>query len=327
MRCVSPVSTSPSISSSSFFVPVAVSLLLRARTRARAESPATQDRDSRAQSVSHFWWRVGEAAWGQRKRDLGLFAMRHSASAAAGSGTAAYVAAVSLVTPDAGAQMLKALREAEAHNGPSVVLAYCPDCNDATAQRAVESGQWPLYRWQPSLLNAAAPAGDAVSTLSAGALQLDSTRLCEAFSSQFDGASTYAWAEPSAAAGIEAAEQVVRKHGDADTLADATAAAQKRAQAERSRLMTSFNRLSDAMGLGARAGDSGAAAPALGPVLVLYGSDGDHCSRVRTRCRVDSMRRGQHGPSLRVAGVCQLRCFCGRREAALARCCLDSGAG
>ena len=56
--------------------------------------------------------------------------------------------------------------------------------------------------------------------------------------------------------------------------------------------MTSFNRLSDAMGLGARAGDSGAAAPALGPVLVLYGSDGGAAARAAKQITAAASERG-----------------------------------
>jgi pyruvate-ferredoxin/flavodoxin oxidoreductase len=68
----------------------------------------------------------------------------------------AYVAQVAL-----GANMnqtVRALREAEAHRGPSLVIAYSPciahgyDLSQSAAQqkRMVSSGVWPLYRFDPS---------------------------------------------------------------------------------------------------------------------------------------------------------------------------------
>ena len=54
-------------------------------------------------------------------------------------------------------QTLTAIREAEAHNGPSIIIAYAPcmlhGINMAKSQveqkRAVEAGYWPLYRYNP----------------------------------------------------------------------------------------------------------------------------------------------------------------------------------
>ena len=70
-----------------------------------------------------------------------------------------YVASVSMGANPA--QMLKALKEAEAYDGPSIVLAYSPCINHglvkgmSTAQmeekKAVECGYWPLYRYNPAL--------------------------------------------------------------------------------------------------------------------------------------------------------------------------------
>ena len=58
-------------------------------------------------------------------------------------------------------QLLKAIKEAEAHKGPSVIVAYTPCTVHGikkgmhTAQeemkRAVESGYWPLYRYNPDI--------------------------------------------------------------------------------------------------------------------------------------------------------------------------------
>lgn len=59
------------------------------------------------------------------------------------------------------AQCLKAIQEAEAYDGPSLIIAYAPCINHgiksgmATAQaeekKAVEAGYWHLYRYNPSL--------------------------------------------------------------------------------------------------------------------------------------------------------------------------------
>ena len=57
-------------------------------------------------------------------------------------------------------QTLKAIREAEAYNGPSIIIAYAPciahgikgDMRQSQneAKRAVEAGYWPLYQYNPS---------------------------------------------------------------------------------------------------------------------------------------------------------------------------------
>jgi pyruvate-ferredoxin/flavodoxin oxidoreductase len=83
------------------------------------------------------------------KKDLGLIAMT--------SGRA-YVAAVALGARDH--QTLKAIREAESFPGPSLVIAYShciahgyDMAHGADQQRlAVESGVWPLYRFDPRRL-------------------------------------------------------------------------------------------------------------------------------------------------------------------------------
>ncbi len=82
------------------------------------------------------------------KKDLGLLAM--------GYGNA-YVARVAIGANDS--QTLKAILEAEAYDGPSLVIAYSHciahgyDLRNALLQqkRAVLSGHWPLYRYDPRL--------------------------------------------------------------------------------------------------------------------------------------------------------------------------------
>ncbi len=90
------------------------------------------------------------AAAGKRtkKKDLGAIAMTYGY---------VYVAQVAM-----GAnynQLLKALTEAEAYHGPSIVIAYAPCINhginmsksQAEEKLAVESGYWHLYRYNPEL--------------------------------------------------------------------------------------------------------------------------------------------------------------------------------
>ena len=58
-------------------------------------------------------------------------------------------------------QVLKAMAEAEAYNGPSLIIAYSPCINhgikagmtnsQAEAKKAVDCGYWALYRYNPTL--------------------------------------------------------------------------------------------------------------------------------------------------------------------------------
>ncbi|MCL2353546.1 MAG: pyruvate:ferredoxin (flavodoxin) oxidoreductase [Defluviitaleaceae bacterium] len=106
-----------------------------------------------------------------RKKDLGLNAINYGY---------VYVAQVAM-----GAdynQTLKAIREAEAYNGPSLIIAYSPciaqgiDMTDTQNQmkKAVEAGYWHLYRHNPTLadegknpfvLDSKEPKGDFVEHL------------------------------------------------------------------------------------------------------------------------------------------------------------------
>ena len=83
-----------------------------------------------------------------RKKDLGLMAMTYGY---------VYVASVSMgANPN---QLLKALIEAEKYDGPSLVIAYAPCINHGLnmghsqkeEKLAVETGYWPLYRYNPLL--------------------------------------------------------------------------------------------------------------------------------------------------------------------------------
>lgn len=82
------------------------------------------------------------------KKDLGMIAMM----------SGAYVAQISLGANQA--QAIKAFREAEAFNGPSIILAYSPCIahgfslqNGPEHQtKMVQTGAWPLYRFNPNLI-------------------------------------------------------------------------------------------------------------------------------------------------------------------------------
>ncbi|QLL32464.1 hypothetical protein HG536_0C06330 [Torulaspora globosa] len=84
----------------------------------------------------------------RRKKDVGLYAMN------AGDVYVASVAVYSSYT-----QLLTALIEASKFNGPSIVLAYLPYRSETDTpievlketKNAVESGYWPLYRYNPSI--------------------------------------------------------------------------------------------------------------------------------------------------------------------------------
>lgn len=85
-----------------------------------------------------------------RKKDLGAMAMTYGY---------VYVAQVAMGANQS--QYLKALREAESYPGPSLIIAYSPCINHGLragmgkaqeeAKRAVESGYWHLYRYNPTL--------------------------------------------------------------------------------------------------------------------------------------------------------------------------------
>ena len=102
-----------------------------------------------------------------KKKDLGMMAMSYGY---------VYVAQVAMgADPN---QTLRAIREAEAYNGPSIVICYCPCIEHGMKasmglsqleKKAVECGYWHLYRYDPRLkaegknpftLDSKAPTGD-----------------------------------------------------------------------------------------------------------------------------------------------------------------------
>ena len=90
------------------------------------------------------------AAAGKRtkKKDLGMMAMSYGY---------VYVACVAMSANPA--QLLKAMTEAEAYHGPSLIIAYAPCINhginmglaQAEIKKAVDCGYWTLYRFNPDL--------------------------------------------------------------------------------------------------------------------------------------------------------------------------------
>ncbi|MFI3241623.1 MAG: pyruvate:ferredoxin (flavodoxin) oxidoreductase [Alphaproteobacteria bacterium] len=85
------------------------------------------------------------------KKDLGMIAMSYGN---------VYVAQVAFGANDA--QTLKAFNEAEAYDGPSIIIGYSHciaqgfDLKKGLSHQksAVESGSWPLYRYNPTLIEA-----------------------------------------------------------------------------------------------------------------------------------------------------------------------------
>ncbi len=83
-----------------------------------------------------------------KKKDLGMMAMSYGY---------VYVAQVSMGSNMQ--QLVKAMTEAEAYDGPSLIIAYAPCINHginmgksiAEMKKAVDAGYWTLYRYNPTL--------------------------------------------------------------------------------------------------------------------------------------------------------------------------------
>ncbi|MFA6366652.1 MAG: thiamine pyrophosphate-dependent enzyme, partial [Candidatus Hydrogenedentales bacterium] len=82
------------------------------------------------------------------KKDLGMIAMSYG-----------YVYVAQIAMGSNMAQTIKAFREAESYNGPSIIIAYSHCINQGInmtkgmnqQKAAVDSGVWPLYRYDPRL--------------------------------------------------------------------------------------------------------------------------------------------------------------------------------
>ena len=98
-----------------------------------------------------------------KKKDLGKIAMSYGY---------VYVAQVSMGASPA--QFLKAIKEAEAYDGPSLIIGYAPCINHGLKdmgasqlemKKAVDTGYWQLYRYNPAAekpftLDSKEPTGD-----------------------------------------------------------------------------------------------------------------------------------------------------------------------
>ena len=88
-----------------------------------------------------------------KKKDLGMMAMSYGY---------VYVAQIAMGADKA--QTLKAIKEAEAYKGPSLIIAYAPcinhgirvgmGCTQLETKRAVEAGYWGMFRFNPELKEA-----------------------------------------------------------------------------------------------------------------------------------------------------------------------------
>ncbi|CAE7224414.1 unnamed protein product [Rhizoctonia solani] len=181
----------------------------------------------------------------RRKKDAGLYAMNHGD---------VYVASIAVYSSYS--QVIQALVEADAHTGPSIVLAYLPYQSESTlalsvlqeTKRAVDAGYWPLYRWDPSKPEP---------------FSLDSAAIKEelqAFLDQQNHLSVLANATPTLA------RELVGSLGQ-----ELKAARKQRAQAAYDALLNSLD------------------GP---PVLVLYASDGGNAEKVAKRLTQRAQTRG-----------------------------------
>ncbi|KAJ1306769.1 hypothetical protein OPQ81_007755 [Rhizoctonia solani] len=181
----------------------------------------------------------------RRKKDAGLYAMNHGD---------VYVASIAVYSSYT--QVVQALVEADAHPGPSIILAYLPYESESTpalkvlqeTKRAVDAGYWPLYRWDPSKPEP---------------FSLDSSAIKEelqTFLDQQNHLSVLANATP------QLARELVGSLGE-----DLKAARKKQAQASYDALLNALD------------------GP---PVLVLYASDGGNAEKVAKRLAQRAQTRG-----------------------------------
>ncbi len=114
-------------------------------TEVYSNTGGQSSKSSQAASIAKF------AAGGKptAKKDIGQIAMTYGH---------VYVASISMGANRV--QTIKALKEAEAYDGPSLIIAYAPciehgikgglSNHQSTQKKAVESGYWTLYRFNPN---------------------------------------------------------------------------------------------------------------------------------------------------------------------------------
>ena len=184
-----------------------------------------------------------------RKKDIGLYAMNYGHT---------YVASTAVYADYT--QVLHALMEADRFDGPSIVLAYVPQYTREVSaldvlretKLAVDSGYWPLYRWDPS---AEARGGDV--------FHLDGTRIRQQLKEFLDRQSHFS---------LLASEEPDLPYDLAASQGTALRAAQRRKAQE------AYNNL-----LGSLEGP---------PLLVLFASDGGTAEKVAKRLATRGKLRG-----------------------------------
>ncbi|MTM90833.1 pyruvate:ferredoxin (flavodoxin) oxidoreductase [Turicibacter sanguinis] len=122
--------------------------LLVLDTEVYSNTGGQSSKSSRAASIAKFT----AAGKSGKKKDLAAIAMSYGH---------VYVAQISHGASQA--QVLKAFMEAEAHEGPSIILAYSPCIahgikgglanSQSQAKLATECGYWPTYRFDPKLID------------------------------------------------------------------------------------------------------------------------------------------------------------------------------
>jgi sulfite reductase (NADPH) hemoprotein beta-component len=212
--------------------------------------------------------KISASAVDRRKKDIGLYAMTYGG---------VYVASVALNANFAG--VVRALQEADAFEGPSVVLAYSPRVQtvggrvagssgvSATAalavlkeiKMAVDEGYWPLYRWTPPSPSVVAKLGG--KDLPDPKFSLDSDKLrkeLEEFLDRSKQLSLVTKAEP---------ELNIPASVEQELQQTVTA----KIQESYSALLASLNAT---------------------PILVLYGSDGGNAASLAKRFAAEAKQRG-----------------------------------
>ncbi|KAI8915424.1 sulfite reductase [Powellomyces hirtus] len=189
----------------------------------------------------------------KRKKDIGLYAMQYGS---------AYVASVAINSSYA--QVVRAFMEADAYPGPSVVLAYAPKISKTgkgvsvplamlkETKIAVDSGYWPLYRWNPSL--------DAAGQ---EPFALDSEKVKREIVEFLDRENHLAY--------VLSSKPEVAAHISANAEKELKNAIENKVQSSYSQLLSSLNAQ---------------------PLLVLYGSDGGNAEAVAKRLGSEAKQRG-----------------------------------
>ncbi|KAJ3160396.1 hypothetical protein HDU86_000730 [Geranomyces michiganensis] len=197
--------------------------------------------------------KVASAHADKRKKDLGLYAMQYGG---------VYVASVAVNASYA--QVLRAFMEADAYPGPSVVLAYAPRISKTgrgvsaplamlkETKVAVDSGYWPLYRWNP--------ANDAAGK---EPFSLDSDKVKREILEFLDRENHLAY--------LLSSKPDIASHITASAETELKGAIESKVQSSYADLLSSLNAQ---------------------PLLVLFGSDGGNGEAVAKRLGAEAKQRG-----------------------------------